>query len=98
MKDESKDVLIMYYAPWCGHCKKLKPTWSQLAKDQAKNPDMVIAKMDWTENEADGVAIKSFPTIFYYPKGNKAGVKYEGGRALEDFQKYLEPKAKHDEL
>ena len=62
----------------------------------------MIAKMDWTENEADGVTIKSFPTIFFYKKDNKAGVKYEGGRSLAEFQKYLEDNAstvtKHDEL
>lgn len=46
--DATKDVLLMYYAPWCGHCKKLKPIWDQLAKDQAKNENIVIAKMDWT--------------------------------------------------
>ena len=93
----------MYYAPWCGHCKKLKPIWDQLAKDQAKNENIVIAKMDWTQNEVDGVTIKSFPTIFFYPKDNKAGVKYEKGRALENFKEYLDEsastkEAKHDEL
>jgi hypothetical protein len=58
--------------------------------------------MDWTQNEAEGVNIRSFPTIFFYPKDNKAGVKYEGGRSLGEFNKYLaektSKKATHDEL
>lgn len=104
VKDESKDVLVMFYAPWCGHCKKLKPVFDDLAKDMSQHTDLVISKFDATTNEVDGLQIKGYPTLMFYPKDNKKGVKYEGGRDIEAFKKYLTENAssakavKHDEL
>jgi protein disulfide-isomerase A1 len=87
--DETKDVLIKYYAPWCGHCKALAPTWEALATDVADISDLIIADFDATANEVAGLEIRGYPTLKFYPKDNKAGVDYNGGRDLEDFQKWL---------
>ena len=89
VKDETKDVLVKFYAPWCGHCKKLAPIWDELAELVKDMPDLVIAKFDATTNEVKGLSIKGYPMLKFYPKDNKTGVDFEGGRELDDFVQYL---------
>merc|ERR1711957_493534 len=86
---ETKDVLMEYYAPWCGHCKALSPKWDELAEHVAELDDIVIAKMDSTANEVEGVEIKGYPTLKWYPKGDKSGIEYNDGRELPDFKDFL---------
>ena len=80
-----------YYAPWCGHCKKLEPIWNELAKHlkDANVLDVVIGKMDATTNEAENVDVKSFPTLVWYPKNNKAGVPCKAARTLAGLKTFL---------
>ncbi|KAH9617278.1 hypothetical protein KSS87_004503 [Heliosperma pusillum] len=49
--DESKDVLLELYAPWCGHCQSLEPTYNKLAHHLRGIDSIVVAKMDGTTNE-----------------------------------------------
>lgn len=89
VKDSSKDVLVKYYAPWCGHCKKLAPIWDELAEGVKDVSDLVIAKFDATANEVAGLEIRGYPTLKFYPKDNKAGIDYDGERELQDFKDWL---------
>jgi len=91
VNDETKDVLMEYYAPWCGHCKSLEPKYNELAMKLKDETDIVIAKMDATANDVPpSLGVRGFPTLFFFPMGNKDNPKkYEGGREVADFLKYL---------
>merc|ERR1712008_642278 len=88
--DTEKNVLVEFYAPWCGHCKQLVPVWDKLGEKFADSADIVIAKMDSTGNELEDIKIQGFPTIKLFQKGDNKVVDYNGERTLEGFVKFME--------
>jgi protein disulfide-isomerase A1 len=88
--DPTKDVLVEFYAPWCGHCKKLAPIYEELAGNLKHNKNLIIAKMDSTANEVESVSVQGFPTIKFFPANNKNNpIDFNGERTVEGFTKFL---------
>lgn len=58
--------MVMFYAPWCGHCQHLKPVWDDLARRVQSN--VVIAKVNCDEepNLASRFNIAGFPSLYVF--------------------------------
>lgn len=69
---KSKDMwLIEFYAPWCGHCKKLEPEWNQAASELKGK--VKVAKVDSTVHQkiSSKYGINGYPTIKIFAPGVK---------------------------
>ncbi len=89
--DSGKDVLVEFYAPWCGHCKRLAPDYEKLGQTFAGEDGVVIAKYDADKNKgkASKYGVTGFPTLVWFSKSNKEGTRYNGGRTLDDLVSYV---------
>merc|ERR1712209_319285 len=85
-----KNVLVEFYAPWCGHCKQLAPIWDKLGEKYADHANIVIAKMDSTANELEEIKVQGFPTIKLIKAGDNSIVDFDGERTEAGFTKFLD--------
>ncbi|OWR43931.1 putative disulfide isomerase [Danaus plexippus plexippus] len=76
---------IMFYTPWCRHCKEFHPIWSELGNlINSRKYDIAIAQVDCMKHsklckEND---ITGYPTLLYYHKNSFTPVEYKSTRDL----------------
>eukprot|EP00826_Nyctotherus_ovalis_P039441 TRINITY_DN3795_c0_g1_i6.p1 TRINITY_DN3795_c0_g1~~TRINITY_DN3795_c0_g1_i6.p1 ORF type:complete len:484 (+),score=103.30 TRINITY_DN3795_c0_g1_i6:132-1583(+) len=88
------DIMLMFYAPWCGHCKKFEPIYEDLAKSLGGNKKLKLMKMDGTKNDVKGHIIEGFPTIKFFPgKSKDQPITYNGDRKAASIAKFIKEKA-----
>mmetsp|Transcript_31751 Transcript_31751/g.66565 ORF Transcript_31751/g.66565 Transcript_31751/m.66565 type:complete len:219 (+) Transcript_31751:100-756(+) len=84
-----KSVFLKFFAPWCGHCKKLKPDWDKLMDEFAGSASQLVADVDCTAGGkplCDANGVKGYPTLKW---GDPSDLQdYQGGRSLDDLKKF----------
>jgi len=75
---------VEFYAPWCGHCKQLAPTWEALALKATEDDGIIFAKVDCTVEKAvcRRFAITGFPTLIYL--ADRQMFVHDGGKRNVD--------------
>lgn len=95
--NSEQEVLVEFYAPWCGHCKHLAPHYDEAARRIANNPNILLAKVDSTENEVSGVDIQGFPTLKFWGKDKSAEpLEYNGGRDADGIVQWLKEHTQYE--
>merc|ERR1712076_311944 len=83
--------LIKMYAPWCGHCKRLKPTWDDLATETKGDYNIGVVDCTVEKDLCGEHGVRGYPTILYFGEGEATnGQKYQGQRDIGAFKSYLE--------
>ena len=82
----------MFYAPWCGHCKRMKPEFEKAASIlEGNDPPVHLVKVDCTESGKDTCGkfeVRGYPTLKIFRGGERMNMKLVGWGSLKSFREF----------
>ena len=88
--------MIKFYAPWCGHCKKLAPIWEEVATRLVG--EINVAKVDGSQDRSLSTRfdIKGFPTVLFLRQGKV--YKFRGPRTADNLVEFAQGGYQNNEV
>ena len=94
---ECTKILVMFFAPWCGHCKNMEPAWDEFTQNFDGYNGVKIVKVNGQDNPelAQIHNVSGFPSVKLCTQGIESpeGIMYEGDRSVGSLAQFLQQNA-----
>ena len=81
----------MFYAPWCGHCKRLMPTFDEFAEGYGDGQKLNVGRINCDEGDNSNLCtsydVSGFPTVLYLNKDSF--YEFRSDRTIEGLRKFI---------
>lgn len=91
---QNKQFFVMFYAPWCGHCKNMKGDYASAAKSADYMMPLVAVDCTVHKTVCETFSVNGFPTLKYFE--DEVPQEYEGGRSAAALLEFVQSKYKVD--